>query len=223
MASQLTIRQSDSPYIHAISSWTIGREEQAIAIPDEHWDIVMIRQDGNTNVLLTGQTTHAVPLHYDPGIEVVTIAFKPSVYLDFIPSESMLDNALLLPKTKFDFQLASDFFEIPNFENAEDFVQSLVTKGHLHQDDLVKNLLEYKPLGYSERSLQRRFLRTTGMTQHSFRQILRARRAASLLQNGLPAAETALEVGFSDQSHMIRSLKSILGLSPKEIVKQNPL
>jgi transcriptional regulator GlxA family with amidase domain len=40
-----------------------------------------------------------------------------------------------------------------------------------------------------------------------------------LLQTGLPAVEVALALGFSDQAHMINSLKAIMGQTPREIAR----
>jgi hypothetical protein len=217
MESRLTIREADSGYIEAVTNWVIGNEDRSIAAPDGCWDLVVLKQDGRTNVLLTGQTTQAVPLPFTPGDEIMTISFKASVFLSFIPAATMLDRAILLPNTRRSFQLASDVFEIPTFENAEGFVQSLMKKEQIGQDDAVEEALRNHPPAYSLRSLQRRFLRATGMTQNYFRQIQRARQAATLLQNGVPATRVAFETGYADQPHMSRSLKRILGRTPTEI------
>ena len=129
----------------------------------------------------------------------------------------MLDRGLLLPKTSGRFQLAADVFEIPTFDNAEDFVQSLVKKDHLCQDEVVEALLADQSPDYSLRSLQRRFLRATGMPHNTYRQIRHARQAAVLLQNGNSASAVAFAAGYADQPHMSRSLKHILGHTPAEI------
>lgn len=217
MESQLIIRPADSPFVHTITRWVIGDNDGERAVPDGRWDLVVLKQAGQTNVLLTGQTTRTVPLQFNPGDEIITISFKASAFLSFVPAVAMLDRSLLLPKTRHNFQLASDVFEIPTFDNAESFVQSLVKKGHIDQDEVVEALLRGRSPAYSPRSVQRRFLRTTGMTHNTFRQIQRARQAATLLQNGIPAIEVTFEMGYADQPHLSRSLKRILGQTPTEI------
>ncbi len=217
MESQLTIRSADSPFVQAVTRWVIGDADRDHAIPDGTWDLVIIKQNDQTSVLLTGQTTRAVPLGFASGDEILTISFRASAFLQFIPAGELLDRGMLLPKTRYNFQLASDVFEIPTFDNAEAFVQSLMRKGHLGQDEVVETLLMGRTPAYSPRSLQRRFLRVTGMTHNYFRQIQRARQAAVLLQNGNSATEVAFEVGYADQPHMSRSLKQILGLTPTEV------
>lgn len=217
MESQLTVRQADSPFGQAITSWVIGDEERSMAAPDGCWDLVVLKQGGKTNMLLTGQTTQAVSLPFTPGDEIMTISFKASVFLSSIPAMAMLDRGILLSTNHHTFQLGSDVFEIPTFHNAEGFIQSLVKKEQIGQDELVEEAIMDRLPAYSLRSIQRRFLRATGMTQNYFRQIQRARQAAALLQNGIPATNVAFEAGYADQPHMSRSLKRILGRTPTEI------
>lgn len=223
MESQLTARQADSPFVHAVTRWVIGDEGTRLAAPDGCWDLVVLKQGGATNILLTGQTTRAVSLPFAPGDEIMTISFKASTFLSPVPAADLLDRGVLLSTASHSFQLASDVFEIPTFDNAEEFVQSLSKKGQLRQDEVVEEALLDQLPAYSQRSIQRRFLHATGMTQNYFRQIERARRAAALLQSGIPATKVAFELGYSDQPHMSRSLKRILGRTPTEIVTSHNL
>ena len=217
METQLIARQIDSPFVQAVTNWIIGDDETSIAAPDGCWDLVVLKQDGKTNILLSGQTTQAVHLPFAPGDEIMTISFKASAFLSAIPAMDMLDRGILLPTARHSFQLASDVFEIPTFDNAEGLIQNLMKKEQISQDKVVEGLLMDHPQAYSARSIQRRFLQATGMTQNYFRQIQRARRAAALLQNGIPATNVAFETGYADQPHMSRSLKRILGRTPTEI------
>lgn len=217
MVSQLTIRQADSPFVEAVTSWVIGNEDRNMAAPDGCWDLVVLKQGGKTNILLTGQTTRAVSLPFTPGDEIMTISFKASAFLSFFPAADLLDRGILLSTTGRSFQLASDVFEIPTFDNAEEFVKSLLKKEQLSQDEVVEAVVLNQLPAYSLRSIQRRFLQATGMTQNHFRQIQRARQAAALIQKGIPATEVAFQMGYSDQPHMSRSLKHILGRTPTEI------
>jgi len=62
------------------------------------------------------------------------------------------------------------------------------------------------------------FIRTfsgqTGLTPHAWLMQLRARKAKQLLDCGLPIADVAAQTGFSDQSHLNRSFKRLLGYTP---------
>jgi AraC-like DNA-binding protein len=63
----------------------------------------------------------------------------------------------------------------------------------------------------------RAFRRMLGITPHSFLIDMRLERARELLALGQPAAEVATEVGFFDQSHLIRHFKRRLGRTPKQL------
>jgi len=54
----------------------------------------------------------------------------------------------------------------------------------------------------------------TGLTPHAWLMQLRARKAKELLGRGLPIADVAVQTGFSDQSHLSRSFKRLLGYTP---------
>lgn len=64
----------------------------------------------------------------------------------------------------------------------------------------------------------RAFRRMLGITPHSFLIEMRLERARELLALGQPAAEVATEVGFFDQSHLIRHFKRRTGRTPKQMM-----
>jgi len=55
-----------------------------------------------------------------------------------------------------------------------------------------------------------------GVTPHQFLNRVRVERAHALLQRGVSPSLVAHEVGFSDQSHLTRQFKRILGTTPKK-------
>jgi methylphosphotriester-DNA--protein-cysteine methyltransferase len=67
------------------------------------------------------------------------------------------------------------------------------------------------------RTIQRRFLQATGLTQGAARQIERARYATHLLQQGTSIPDTVFEAGYFDQPHLTRSLKCLIGQTPAQI------
>ncbi|EHK54823.1 helix-turn-helix domain-containing protein [Allomesorhizobium alhagi] len=66
----------------------------------------------------------------------------------------------------------------------------------------------------------RTFRKSLGTTPHAFILGVRVSRAAELLRQGEPAAEVACEVGFVDQSHLIRYFKRHVGTTPRRFVYQ---
>jgi AraC-like DNA-binding protein len=73
----------------------------------------------------------------------------------------------------------------------------------------------------SLRTVQRRFLRATGLTQASLYQIERARQATRLLKQGLSILDVVDLAGYADQPHLTRSLKRFIGLTPAQLIAQD--
>jgi AraC-like DNA-binding protein len=71
----------------------------------------------------------------------------------------------------------------------------------------------------SLRTVQRRFLRATGLTRGTFEQIKRAQQAATLLQKGISIADAIFQAGYTDQPHLTRSLKHFVGHTPGQILQ----
>jgi AraC-like DNA-binding protein len=68
--------------------------------------------------------------------------------------------------------------------------------------------------GLSQFAVLRAFRAATGLPPHAYLNQLRVRRARRLLDDGLPAAEVAAEIGFADQAHLTRHFKRVVGVPP---------
>ncbi|MFF4411835.1 AraC family ligand binding domain-containing protein [Streptosporangium sp. NPDC001559] len=66
-----------------------------------------------------------------------------------------------------------------------------------------------KPFG-----LIRAFKAVTGLPPHAYLNTLRVSRARGLLDAGVPAAQVAADVGFTDQAHLTRHFKRVVGVPP---------
>jgi AraC-like DNA-binding protein len=62
--------------------------------------------------------------------------------------------------------------------------------------------------------LLRAFRRAVGVPPHAFVLRLRVERARMRLARGADISQTALELGFADQSHLSRVFKQVVGMSP---------
>lgn len=75
--------------------------------------------------------------------------------------------------------------------------------------------------GLSSSHLQREFRASQGSSLHRYIAVRRVERArALLLQRELPASEVALAAGFAHQSHMARWMRRVLGVTPRELVRE---
>ncbi len=68
--------------------------------------------------------------------------------------------------------------------------------------------------GLSQFALLRAFRAQTGLPPHAYLNQLRVRQARLLLDDGLPSAEVAAQVGFADQAHLTRHFKRVVGVPP---------
>ncbi|WP_206325267.1 MULTISPECIES: helix-turn-helix domain-containing protein [unclassified Streptomyces] len=100
----------------------------------------------------------------------------------------------------------------PDHDNAEAFVRRMLREGIADLAPVVTATLggTGRP-DVTERTPQRRFVAATGLTQGAIRQIHRARQAAVLIQEGVPAQEVVHRLGHFDQPHLARSLKRYVG------------
>jgi AraC family transcriptional regulator len=89
---------------------------------------------------------------------------------------------------------------------------------HLQQDLSLKEIAAIAQI--SQYHFSRLFKQKMGITLHQYILQRRIERAKELLQHSqLSIADIALRVGFCDQSHLNRSFKRILGVTPKQFLK----
>lgn len=76
-------------------------------------------------------------------------------------------------------------------------------------------------LACSDRTFQRRMLSTFGYGYATLVRIERARYAQALLHRGEGLAVTAIRAGFSDQSHLTREFRRLVGVSPGQFAARS--
>lgn len=212
-------RPSDSPFVHSI--WRVQSQRSAsfISTASIHWEMVLMRRQGKTSIVVRGPETQATYADVPADAEWLGITFKLGVFMPHLPPASVLDrhDADLPAATSRSFWLHDSAWEYPTYENADTFVRRLECTGMLKHDTVVDAALECHPQALSRRSIQYRFVRATGLTQSTIQQIQRANRAAALLAGGMSILDTVHETGYFDQSHLTQGLKRFLGQTPAQI------
>ena len=209
---------STSPLVKSIWHTKSDADGVYLAAPDGCWDIIIFRQKDQTKVIVCGQGMQAAPVPYAAGSETLGISLRAHAYLAALPGLQLARSEIVLPEAgNQKVWLHGERVEVPTLENIDTFVAKLVRAGMLQQNEVVSAFLGHTPKALSERTAQRHFLRTTGLTPYHFVQLQRAQQAVVLLQQGKPAAAVAAEVGYTDQPHMARSLKLIMGRTPAEL------
>ena len=220
-------RLSDSPLIEQIwrsSSTTSGA---FISTANVYWMMVVCRERGTMKVTVRGPetlATTAYALEYDFNDEETSylgIVFKPGIFMPHLPPGLVADRSdVILPKgAGKSFWLYGSTWEFPTFDNVDTFIARLMRTDMLVQDNVVAAAIQGQATELRQRAIQKRFLRATGLSHKTFRQIERANEAVRMLQQGTSIIDTVYSLGYFDQPHLTRSLKRFMGQTPAQITR----
>ncbi len=212
-------RLSDSPLVERI--WRCHSEgaDPFLSIAESRCELVVTKLSGQTTLTVRGPETRATSFGECPADgEWLGIRLKPGAFLEPFPASMLVNTTAPLPNASgISFWLAGSAWQFPNYENADTFVERLTRAGLLLYEGAVGEALDGRLTDLSLRSVQRRFLQATGVTQSMARQIERARYATLLLRQGASIADVTFAAGYFDQSHLTRSLKYYIGQTPAQI------
>jgi hypothetical protein len=216
-------RPSDSPFVERV--WRCHSEGTApfLSIAASRCELVVSRLEGQITMTVRGPETRATPMGDCPGDgEWLGILLQLGTFLPHLPPSTLVDAGVNLPTlSRTSFWLCGSAWQFPDYANAETFVDWLVRQGLLARepvvDAAVQGQLPRQLPGRSSSTIQRRFVRATGLTQSAVRQIERARYATSLLQQGMSIMDTVLAAGYFDQPHLTRSLTHLIGQTPAQL------
>ena len=186
-----------------------------------NWEMVVTRHEGRTSLTVRGPETRATTAVCPAFGEWFAIRFQLGTFMPLLHPAHLRDrNDVTLPDaTGRSFWLNSSAWEYPTFENAETFVKRLVHAGLIAMDPAVTTALRGQPQEPNIRTTQRHFLRATGLTHSTIRQIERARHATNLLKQGVSILDAVYEAGYYDQAHLTRSLRHFIGQTPGQIIR----
>jgi AraC-like DNA-binding protein len=216
-------RASDSPFVERV--WRCHSEGAApfLSIAASRCELVVSRLGGKVTMTVRGPETRATQMGDCPSDgEWLGILLKLGTHLAHLPTRTLVDAEVNLPAvSRNSFCLFGSILQLPDYDNADTFVDWMVRQGELARDPVVDAALQGHLQDRSTSTIQRRFLRATGLTQSAVRQIERARYATYLLQQGVSILDTVLEAGYFDQPHLTRSLSSLIGQTPAQIREQS--
>ena len=219
---QLEDRASDHPFVERVWRCHTDRADPFLSVAANCCEMVVTRLRGKTFLTFRGPETVATLIDCPAEGQWVGIRFKPGTILSrFLPGSLRDHNDVTLaPATGQSFWLDGSALEYPSFDNAESLAKRIAKSGMLSRDPIVEDTLLRRPRELSLRSAQRHFLRSTGVTYATFRQIERARYATILLRNGVPILDVVSRSGYFDQAHLTRSLKRFIGETPAKIIQR---
>jgi hypothetical protein len=214
-------RPSDSPFVETIWRTRTERAGSFVSSADIHSELVITCYMGETTLTVRGPETKATPVDFPADVEFFGIVLKLGTFMPHLPARNLMDrNDTILPEaTNKSFWLQGSTWQFPTFDNADTFIDRLVRGGLLVYEPVVDAVLQGSLNDLSWRSVQRRFLQSTGLTYKAVQQIERARQAMSLLRQGASILDTVNETGYFDQSHLTNSLKRFIGQTPAQIAR----
>lgn len=186
-------------------------------------EMVITKQGDKTTVSIRGPETVAKPAPIPEDAEFIGIVFKLGTFMPELPGNCLVDSGVHLPQLSANtFWMNGSAWEIPTIENVDVFINRLMRQGLLAHETVVSDALEGRLKDLSLRSVQRRFVRATGISHTAIFQIQRAHRALKLLQQGTPILDVVDLAGYSDQPHLTRALKRFMGQTPSQIQNNTP-
>jgi AraC-like DNA-binding protein len=214
-------RPSDSAFVEKIWRCHSERGGAFLSVAASHFEMAVTRHKGKVFLTLRGPETKATSIDCPSEGEWLGIRFKLGTFMpQFLPGSLRDQKDVTLPgATSRSFWLNSSAWQYPDFDNAETFIKRLVKAGLLLRDPAVDAALHGRVGALSVRSTQRHFLRATGVTCATFRQIERARYATNLLREGVSILDAVHFAGYFDQAHLTRSLRCLIGQTPAEIIR----
>jgi len=223
MGLEVESRASDSPYIERVWRSTSHGVSRMTSVATAHWDLVCWEHRGQVSVAVQGPESRASPAPVPDEATFFGISFSLGVLLPHLPMSRLVDSSAEIPDvTRRSFWLNGSAWRLPDYDNAEEFVARLVREDVLARDPLVSAVLGGASPEVSARTVQRRFVASTGLTRAAIRQIGRARRAAVLIQEGAPAQDVVHRLGYFDQPHLARSLSRFVGRTPTQLGDRAP-
>ena len=214
-------RLSDSALVETVWRSHSNQPGPFLSIASSRWEMIVSRHEGRSYLSVRGPETHPSLAHCPPDGEWVGIQFKHGVFMPKLPVNELVDGGVELPEVSGRaFWLHGSTWELPTFENAEVYIERLVKEELLVRDPFVEATLHARATDLSPRSVQRRFLRSTGLTHGAVTQIERAHRAVAFLRSGTSILDTVELAGYADQPHLTRSLKRLIGQTPAQLLSK---
>jgi hypothetical protein len=216
-------RPSDSEHVERVWRSRSSGVDRMTAVATQHWDLVVWQHRGRTFVDVHGPESRAARAPVPEDATFFGINFALGTTMPHLPLGRLVDSAVAVPAaTDRSIWLAGSAWRLPDYDNAELFVRRLVREGVVVVDPVVAAAARGRPTGVSDRTVQRRFAATTGLTRGAVERIERARRAALLLQEGVPAPSVVHRLGYFDQPHLARSLTRFIGRTATGLVSPAP-
>jgi hypothetical protein len=211
-------RDSELDLIASVWSCTASETTPRTVLADPCISIIFVKGKDGAKIVLRGPETGPREELYMPGDAWIGIRLRPGVQLKSFSTEQYLNGSRVLQAdSKGRFQFEGTLLQFPDFNNAEQLIEQMRGLGYISGEVLDGH--EFPKQGMSSKTHSRFVKRSTGLSPYKLHQMQRMAEALHLLQQGVPAATVASELGFADQAHLHRAVKKFLGHTPKELLR----
>ncbi|SDE89252.1 helix-turn-helix domain-containing protein [Epilithonimonas hungarica] len=202
---------------------------EGVIIPNGKIDLLFCKTtDNQFQIILMGLETEPKPMPKRKIKTFFSISFNP-LALEYILHQSIaefVDSGIELPNNFWDFSIDDlDNFEL-FCEKADQKIQSLLPKEIDERKRKLFNLIfetdgeiSVKELSekivWNERQINRYFNKQLGIPLKYYCKILRFQASLHHIKDG----NLFPQLNFTDQSHFIKEIKKLSGVSPKELFK----
>lgn len=217
-------RVSPSPFIERVWRCRSIASGSFLSLPEGNLELVITKLPQLRMVTLRGPVFRASTTECPPDGEWLAIRFRIGTFLPKLPPVMLSQySGFHLPVLADGrFWLSDLAWDMPTWENAEAFVARLANAGIIARSHAADAAVAGDVQWMSRRSVQRHVARATGMNFGTLQQILRVRRAVSLLAGGAPILDATFDAGYYDQAHLTRSMKQLIGVTPAELIRRQP-
>lgn len=202
---------------------------EGVIIPNGKIDLIFSKTaDNQFRVMLMGLETKPKPMPKQVISTFFAISFNP-LALEYVLRQSIagfVDSGKELPDDFWGFTIA-DLNDFEAFcDKASQKLKSLLPKGIderkrklfglIFETDGEMPIRELsEKVSWSERQINRYFNQQLGISLKTYCKILRFQASLFHIQKG----ELSPQLNFTDQSHFIKEIKKLSGVSPKELFK----
>ena len=223
MGLEVESRPSDSPFVERVWRSRSDDVDRMTSVATARWDLVVWEQRGQVSVCIQGPESRASPASVPEDASFFGISFALGASMPHLAIHRLVDGSAELPDaTRRAFWLKGSAWHLPRYDDAEVFVDRMVREGVLVADPVVAEVLRGASPDVSARTVERRFVAATGLPRGAIGRIERARRAAVLIQEGVPAHDVVHRLGYFDQPHLARSLTRFVGRTATQLSARIP-
>lgn len=201
--------QSDLSFIDHYWHMTENHDGHYPLYATVKWGFVFSDLSGSYKAKIIGPRTTPTKAPFRKKEYFWGVVVNAEVNLMGYSKKDLLNNIIDIPLSKTgSFVLAGATIQLPRFSELDSFVGSLIQRQILHAAPIA---------AVSLRDKQRKLKQHTGLTPKQIQQANRVEQAIAMINKPLNLPEVAAEAGFSDQAHMTRDFKRLVGYSPADI------